>query len=101
MKPLNIGGLSISLHETDAEVTRVVNMLNDMHDSGKLKGLFVTYSTDETVGAAVVGDWFHRPMLGLLASAMAEGMAESTVEGILGARRSLHEEDDDDDDTDD
>jgi hypothetical protein len=91
-KPVKIGNIHIDAIDMDENVTRVVENLNNLHDEGKLKSVMVIYTTDDAVGAAIVGDFLHRPMLCLAADTLSEAVADRMAYDMFGQK----DEDDDD-----
>lgn len=91
MKNINIGGMNLNIPEADKDITRIINALNDMHESGKLKSLLVVYAEESAYGTCVAGSFMQFPLLATLASKMAD-----RVMGDFTA--SLDEEDGEEDD---
>lgn len=90
MKKVRVAGMSIEVHDTDARVTGVVDTLNNLHDSGKLKSVMVVYTGDDAFGALVAGPVVHRAML----SAVATELSGALMATILGAAFGTEESDD-------
>ena len=95
-KPIKIGNIHIDAIDMDENVTRVVENLNNLHDEGKLKSIMVIYTTDDAVGAALVGDFLHRPMLCLAADALSDAAVNKMAYDMFGRKDEEGEEDEDD-----
>jgi len=92
MKEINIGGMRFDMPESNARITELLNNLTDLQESGKLRSIFVTFTTnDKHSGSAMLGDFVTFPYLCL----MADAISERVVESMTGDFTS-HEEDDDD-----
>lgn len=74
MKNINIGGMNLNIPETDESLTRLISLLNDMYESGKLKSLLVVYAEESTYGTSSAGNSMYYPLLAVLAAKMADLM---------------------------
>lgn len=76
MKNINIGGMKLNIPETDENLTRLISLLNDMHESGKLKSMLVVYAEESEFGTSFAGSSMHHPLLAVLATKLADRMME-------------------------
>lgn len=76
MKNVNIGGLNLNIPETDENLTRLISLLNDMHESGKLKSMMVVYAEESAYGMSFAGNYMYRPLLAVLAAKQADRVLE-------------------------
>ena len=90
MKNINIGGMNLNIPEADKDITRLINALNDLHESGKLKSILVVYAEESAYGTSVAGSFMHFPLLSVLAAKLADRMLEEFT-----AFFDMDEEDDD------
>lgn len=90
MKRIDIGNYSFNVPEFNADMTEIITRVTDYHESGKLKGLFVIYATDDAYGGYVVGDAVHKVFCSMLAGSLAEMFLENFVRQTW----NLNEDDD-------
>lgn len=76
MKNINIGGMNLNIHEADKDITRLINELNDLHESGKLKSILVVYAEGSAYGMSFAGNYMYYPLLAVLAAKMADRVLE-------------------------
>lgn len=74
MKNINIGGMNLNIPEADKDITRLINALNDIHESGKLKSILVVYAEESAYGTSFAGSFMYYPSLAVLAAKMADRM---------------------------
>lgn len=83
-KPIRIGGIDINALDMDENITKVVDKINNLHDSGELKSILVVYTTSDSVGASIMGDFIHRPMLCLVAEHLSEAVVNQVGGHLFG-----------------
>jgi hypothetical protein len=94
VKNINIGGMNLNIPEADKDITRLINALNDIHESGKLKSILVVYAEESAYGTSFAGNFMYYPSLAVLAAKMADRMMRDFTASLDEDGEEDGEEDD-------
>jgi hypothetical protein len=91
-KDLNIGSIKISIPDYNSDVGKAIEILQNHHESGDLRALFVAFATKDSIASAIVGDAMVIPFVCMA----ADVIANDALDGMQDSLSSKHSKNDDD-----